>query len=91
MNLQPHSESLPELPQEVVVLVAVFQFLKVLLLVERDARDFQCVGARPGLPLGGVQVAEPVPLVDAEDAVVVAMGDDVADMVVEGLDGGHEL
>ena len=38
-----------------------------------------------------MQVAEPVPLVNAEDAVVVPLGDDIADVVVEGLDGRHEF
>lgn len=38
-----------------------------------------------------MQVAEPIPLVDAEDAIVVPLGDDVADVVVEGLDGRHEF
>lgn len=60
----------------------VFQFLKLLLLVERDASDFQCVRAGHELPLGRVQVAEPISLVDAEDALVVPLGDDIADVVV---------
>ena len=38
-----------------------------------------------------MQVAEPVPLVDAEDALVIPLGDDIADVVVERLDGGHEF
>lgn len=38
-----------------------------------------------------MQVAEPIPLVDAEDAIVIPLGDDIADVVVEGLDGGHEF
>lgn len=67
------------------------QLPKLLLPVEGDAADFQCVSAGRELLLGRVQVAEPIPLVDAEDAVVIPLGDDVADMVVEGLNGGHQF
>lgn len=38
-----------------------------------------------------MQVAEPILLVDAEGAVIIPLGDDVADVVVERLDGGHEF
>lgn len=38
-----------------------------------------------------MQVAEPIPLVDAEDAIVIPLGDDIADVVVEWLNGGHEF
>lgn len=38
-----------------------------------------------------MQVAEPISLVDAEDPLVVPLGDDIADVVVEGLDGWHEF
>lgn len=38
-----------------------------------------------------MQVAEPVSLVDAEDPLIVPLGDDIADVVVKGLDGRHEF
>lgn len=56
-----------------------------------DASDFQCVCAGHQLPLGCVQVAEPIPLVDAKDAIIVPLGDDIADVIIEGFDGGHEF
>lgn len=67
------------------------QLPKFLLPVEWDAADFQCVSAGGELLLGRVQVAEPIPLVDSEDTFVIPLGDDVADMVVEGLNGGHQF
>lgn len=67
------------------------QFPKLLLPIERDAADFQCVRARAELLLGCVQVAEPVTLVDSEDAFVIPLGDDITDVVVEGLNGRHQF
>lgn len=91
LNLQPHSESLPEHPQKVVVLIVLLQFPQLLLPIEGDAGDFQCVCAGSELLLGRVQVAEPVPLVDSEDAILVPLRDDITDVVVEGLNGGDQF
>lgn len=37
---------------------------------------------------GCVQVAEPIPLVDVEGIIVIPLGDDIADVIVERLDVG---
>lgn len=84
-DLHPHPQDFSQLSCEVVFIVLVLHLWQLLLPVERHAADLKeiCPWGEGFLP-AQVQVADAVPLVDLEVAVIVPVIDAVAHVVAEG-------
>lgn len=91
-ELHPHLQRVTQLSCEVVFLVLVLQLSQLLLPVEGHAADVKVVRPRQHHPLlAQVQVADALPLVDFEKALLVAVVDVVAHVVAERGQGRGEL
>lgn len=83
-DLHPHPQDFSQLSCEVVFIMLLLQLRQLLLLKERHAADLKQIRSwGEGFLLAQVQVADTLPLVDLEEALVVPVIDAVAHVVAE--------